>query len=76
MTLRWRLDRLEARTVPALRPVEVTHWIVAPSADGPRLCGMLRLSDGLRLDRAPGEAEAAFRARAEARQDGGRHARP
>lgn len=66
MTLRRRLARLEARAAGALGPVEVTHWIVAPGPDGPRLCGVLRLSDGLRLDRAAGEAEGAFRARAEA----------
>lgn len=66
MTLRRRLARLEARAAGALGPVEVTHWMVAPGLDGPRLCGVLRLSDGLRLDRAAGEAEGAFRVRAEA----------
>lgn len=34
----------------------------APGPDGPRLCGILRLSDGLRLDRAPGATEADLRA--------------
>ena len=64
MTLRRRLDRLEARTPPALGPVEVVHWMVAPGPDGPRLCGVRRVSAGLTLDRTPGEAEAEFRARA------------
>ena len=64
MTLRRRLDLLEARTSPTLGPVEVVHWIVAPTPGGPRLCGVRRMSDGLALDRAPGEAEAAFRTRA------------
>lgn len=66
MTLRRRLARLEARAAGAPGPVEVTHWIVAPGPDGPGLCGVRRRSDGLQLDRAPGEAEAAFRDRAEA----------
>ena len=66
MTLRRRLDRLEARKPPALGPVPVTYWIVAPAPDGPRLCGALRPSDGLRIDRAPGETEAEFQARVEA----------
>ncbi len=72
MTLRRRLDRLEARKPPALGPVPVTYWIVAPAPDGPRLCGMLRLSDGLRLNRAPGETEAEFQARAEAAEGAAR----
>ena len=66
MTLRRRLARLEARMPSAFGPVEVVHWIVAPSAGGHRLCGVRRMSDGLALDRAPGEAEAAFRTRAAA----------
>ena len=66
MSMRRRINRLEARTAPALGPVEVTHLIVAPSPEEPTPCGVLRQSDGLRLDRAEGEAEAAFRARAEA----------
>lgn len=66
MTLRRRLDRLEARTAGAPGPVEVAHWLFAPGLDGPRLCGVLRPSDGLHVDRALSEAEGTFRSRAEA----------
>jgi hypothetical protein len=68
VTLRRRLDRLEgmARATVRLPVLEVVHWIFAPDSEGPRLCGILRISDGLKLDRAPEEPEPAFRNRAEA----------
>ncbi len=68
MTLRRRLDRLEARTPPPA-PAAVLRPVVAPSASGPVVVGaMLRRAGepSRHITREPGEALADFMARAEA----------
>ena len=70
MTLRRRLDRLEARTAPPASspPVAVLRPVVTPSASGPVVVGAMTRRAGepwRHLDREPGEALGASMARAE-----------
>lgn len=68
MTLRRRLEKLEsgAGMAAAMPPVKITLLFYEPDPEGPRLCGAMRLPGERTIDREDGEAEADFRARAEA----------
>lgn len=71
MTLRRRLDRLEARTPPPASspPVVVLRPVVTPSASGPVVVGAMLRRAGepwRHLTRESGEALGDFMARAEA----------
>ena len=63
MSLRRRVNRLAARTPALATAPDIVLLIVEPSSSGPMACGMLRLSDGLKIERLPKETEADLRAR-------------
>jgi hypothetical protein len=68
MTLRKRLDKLDAARGKASGPVAVLRAIIQPSATGPELVAlMLRPFHGgaVQIDRLPGESETDLRARFE-----------
>lgn len=69
VSLRRRLDRLEARTPPpaSLPPVAVLRPVVTPGASGPAVVAAMARRAGepwRHIDREPGEALEAFKARA------------
>jgi len=68
MTLRKRINRLEGATVKPVHGLcAITREIMQPSACGPELVAVMKCplygGDAARIDRSPGEGEAAFRAR-------------
>lgn len=68
MTLRKRLDKLDAALGKVNGPVAVVRAIMQPSASGPELVAlMLRMfhGDAVQIDRLPGESESDLRAQFE-----------